>query len=244
MLVRISLLLLLLILEITSMKSLKVLVVGSNRGIGLELVKQLSSKGHCVYATCRKPSDDLSNINLNGGSIINDIDVANDDTSSKLKSFFDGNKLDWVINNSGILEVESLDDMNFDAIRKQFEVNTLGPIRVYQGVEKSLQTGSKMFIITSRMGSLADNTSGGMYGYRVSKAGVNMVGKNLAEDLKKREIAVLLLHPGMVATDMTARWGGGITPNESVLGLVKRMEDSSMEHTGKFYHQNGDELPW
>lgn len=226
------------------MKSLKVLVVGSNRGIGLELVKQLSSKGHCVYATCRSPNADLNNINLNGGSIINDIDVANDDTSSKLKSFFDGNKLDWVINNSGILEVESLDDMNYDAIRKQFEVNTLGPIRIYQGIEKSLIPGSKMFIITSRMGSLADNTSGGLYGYRISKAGVNMVGKNLAEDLKKREIAVLLLHPGMVATDMTARWGGGISPHESVGGLVARMEESSMKNTGKFYHQNGDELPW
>lgn len=237
-------LLLLLLIQITIMNSLKVLVIGASRGIGVELVNQLSAKGHCIYATCRKPTNELNKINLNGGSIIEDIDVAEDSVSDKLKKCLNGIKIDWCINNSGILHEESLSDMNYDTMRQQFEVNTLGPLRIYKGVESSLVSGSKMFILTSRMGSVTDNTSGGMYGYRVSKAGVNMVGKSLAVDLQPKGIAVMLLHPGMVATDMTAAYGGGISTKESVLGLIARMESLTISNTGKFFHQNGEELPW
>jgi NAD(P)-dependent dehydrogenase (short-subunit alcohol dehydrogenase family) len=224
--------------------SLKILVTGTNKGIGLELVRQLADKGHTVFAACRKTSDSLENINLNGGCILPDIDVSQDDTCEKLKTFFKGKTIDWCINNSGILTVESLDDLNYDNMRKQFEVNTLGPLRVVQGVQDSLVSGSKIFIITSRMGSMDDNSSGSMYGYRISKAAVNMVGKNLAVDLQPKGISVMLLHPGMVATDMTARWGGGISTQESANGLITRMESSSLETTGKFFHQDGQELPW
>lgn len=224
--------------------SLKVLVTGSNKGIGLELVRQLAEKGHCVWATCRTASEELNSINLNGGMILPEIDVSHDDVCNKLKTFLKGKTIDWCINNSGILTVESLDNLNYDDIRKQFEVNTLGPLRVYQGCQDSLVSGSKIFIITSRMGSMDDNSSGGMYGYRVSKAGVNMVGKNLAVDLQPKGISVMLLHPGMVATSMTARWGGGITTSESAKGLIARMEEATMKTTGKFYHQDGQELPW
>ena len=94
------------------------------------------------------------------------------------------------------------------------------------------------------MGSVADNSSGNMYGYRISKAAVNMVGKTLSVDVQGKGIVVQLLHPGMVSTDMTKKWGGGIDTTESAAGLIARMEEASMATTGKFYHMNGEELPW
>jgi short-subunit dehydrogenase len=130
------------------------IIIGANRGIGLELTKQLASKGHCVYATCRSLNDELKSINLNGGSVITDIDVSNDDTTSKLNSFFKDISLDYCINNSGILTEESLNDMNYDRIRNQFEVNTLGPLRVYQGISKYLQYFDHYFHLLLTISSL------------------------------------------------------------------------------------------
>ena len=107
----------------------------------------------------------------------------------------------------------------------------------------NLPEGSKLAIITSRMGSVADNTSGGMYGYRASKAAVNMIGRSLAHDLRPRGVAVQLLHPGFVRTEMTG--GNGMTdPDESAVSIAARVDELTIESTGTFRHANGEPLPW
>ena len=144
---------------------------------------------------------------------------------------------------AGILSDESLGDLDFDRIRTQFEVNSLGPLRVTAALRGNLGQGSKVAIITSRMGSIGDNDSGGRYGYRASKAAFNAFGRSLAIDLKGRGIAVAQLHPGFVKTRMV-NFGGLLTTEESVAGLVERIENLNLENTGSFWHCNGEELPW
>ena len=142
---------------------------------------------------------------------------------------------------------DSLDELDFDNIRNQIEVNTLGPLRITKTLDKNLSSGSKIFIISSYMGSIEENKSGNYYGYKMSKAAVNMVGVNLSKDLFHRNILVQLLHPGVVETDMTFRLKGKMTfisPQESASKLIHRMQIATIEETGKFYHINGDEIPW
>jgi len=148
-----------------------------------------------------------------------------------------------LVNCAGILSDESLSDLDFDRMRRQFEVNSLGPLRVTAALRGNLGDGSKIVIITSRMGSIEDNTSGGRYGYRMSKAAVNMAGRSLANDLREEGVAVVILHPGFVRTGMTGGQGL-IDPPESAAGLIARIDELTMETTGSFRHANGEELPW
>jgi NAD(P)-dependent dehydrogenase (short-subunit alcohol dehydrogenase family) len=114
---------------------------------------------------------------------------------------------------------------------------------VTQALLPNLHEGSKVGIITSRMGSIDDNDSGGSYAYRMSKSAVNAAGKSLSIDLKPRGIAVAILHPGWVRTDMTGH-GGLIDADESASGLIKRMEELTLDTSGGFWHTNGERLPW
>ena len=217
----------------------KILITGANRGIGLELSRQLADRGDEVIAVCRTSSKQLNDLNLR---VIEGIDVNDDDSLKGLRARTGDGGLDWLINNAGILSVESLDSLDFEAMERQFRVNALGPLRVTRALLPVLGGGSKVGIITSRMGSIEDNTSGGYYGYRMSKAAVNMAGMSLARDLSERRIAVALLHPGMVATDMTG--GRGIQPSQSASGLIARMDALDMTGTGSFWHAEGERLPW
>jgi NAD(P)-dependent dehydrogenase (short-subunit alcohol dehydrogenase family) len=154
--------------------------------------------------------------------------------------------MDMLVLNAGILGHESLgeiDDTGFDAMRRQFEVNALGPLRVAQALGGCLSGGGKIGIITSRMGSVADNGSGGYYGYRASKAAVNAIGKSLAVDMRPRGIAVALLHPGYVSTDMVGG-RGDVTPAQAATQLVARLDALTLEDSGSFWHANGSALPW
>jgi NAD(P)-dependent dehydrogenase (short-subunit alcohol dehydrogenase family) len=155
--------------------------------------------------------------------------------------------LHWLLHVAGVLGLDELGRIDFQDMRRQFEINTLGPLRVAQAVLPFLGSGAKVGIVTSRVGSLADNSSGGMYAYRVSKAGANMVALNLHHDLAKRGIAVMALHPGMVATDLTKDYPGNfsyIRPEEAAAGLIARMGALTLETSGRFSHANGDRLPW
>ncbi|MDX1480627.1 MAG: SDR family oxidoreductase [Woeseiaceae bacterium] len=215
-------------------------ITGCNRGIGLELARQASERGEDVIGVCRQPSDELNALGLR---VVDGIDVTDPDGVSRLASALGDTTIDVLINNAGILRRDSLDDLDYDGMLEQFRVNTLGPLRVTTALLDRLGEGSKVAIITSRMGSIDDNSSGGYYGYRVSKAGVNMVGKSLAKDLEDRGIAVALLHPGMVATDMTG--GNGIDPRDSARGLIARIDELGMQTSGHFWHgPEGEELPW
>jgi NAD(P)-dependent dehydrogenase (short-subunit alcohol dehydrogenase family) len=124
-----------------------------------------------------------------------------------------------------------------------FEVNSLGPLFVTKSLLGNLSAGSKVGIITSRMGSIDDNDSGGSYAYRMSKTAVNAAGKSLSIDLKPQGIAVAILHPGWVRTEMTGH-GGLIDPDESAAGLIQRMEELTIDTSGNFWHTNGELLPW
>ena len=216
------------------------LVTGANRGIGLELCKQLEDAGYSVLAVCRRSSDALSALKAR---VIPDIDVGSDSAVDQLRDRIGDMKLDVVINNAGILRRETLDDLNFDSMRQQFEVNALGPLRVASATAESIVNGGKLAIITSRMGSIADNTSGARYGYRMSKAAVNIAGVSLAHDLRTREIAVALIHPGYVRTEMTAN-SGTVEPADAARGILDRIDALSLDTSGRFWHANGEPLPW
>ena len=128
-------------------------------------------------------------------------------------------------------------------MRQQFEVNALGPLRVTTALRPQLAAGGKVVLITSRMGSITDNSSGGMYGYRASKAALNAIGASLAQDLRGDGIAVGLLHPGYVRTDMTGHQGQ-VSPAQAAQGLRARIEALDIDTTGEFLHANGESLPW
>ena len=215
------------------------LITGANRGIGLELAKQLQNNDYNVIVACRKSSPELETLNC---QVEINFDVANEKSVQALATKLINTKLDLLINNAGILGSMGLDDLDYDSIRQQFEINTLGPLRVTENFLPHLSKGSKVAIITSRMGSIADG-SGGQYGYRISKTAVNMVGGCLAHDLKDQGIAVALLHPGYVRTGMTGN-NGLIDSDESATGLIQRIEELNIDNTGGFWHTDGTELTW
>ena len=216
-----------------------ILITGANRGIGLELVRQFLARGDTVIAACRSASRELD---ATGAEVFEGLDVTSDDCLAALAGALEGRAIDWLVNNAGILERTALDTLDFDAMERQFRVNSLGPLRVTAALRDRLARGSKVFIVTSRMGSIEDNTSGGSYGYRMSKAAVNMAGKSLAVDLKDAGIGVFLLHPGWVATDMTG--GTGIAPADAAHGLIDRIDELTLETSGGFWHAEGYRLPW
>jgi NAD(P)-dependent dehydrogenase (short-subunit alcohol dehydrogenase family) len=217
-----------------------VLVTGANRGIGLEICKQLAERGDDVIAACRNSSDALDQL---GVRVETGIDVGRDDVIATLKERLSGTSIDVIINNAGILKRETLEELHFDQIRQQFEINSLGPLRVSTALLDNLSEGSKIAIITSRMGSVADNTSGSRYGYRMSKAAVNMAGVSLARDLQGRGISVAILHPGFVRTDMTGQ-NGLVDAHESASNLIARIDELTLDTSGTFWHMNGEVLPW
>ena len=216
-----------------------VLITGCNRGIGLELARQLRARGDDVIGVCRKQNDDLANLGIR---VVDGIDVARAEDVAKLAAALDGTALDTVINNAGILRGDAFGELDYDAMMLQFEVNALGPLRVTEALRDNLSDGSKVAIITSRVGSIEDNGSGGNWGYRTSKTAVNMIGTNLMHELKPRGIAVALLHPGLVATEMTR--GHGISPVDSAAGLIARIDELTLETSGSFWHAEGYRLPW
>jgi len=218
-----------------------VLVTGANRGIGLECCRQLQARGDLVIAVCRTPSAELEAL---GVRIEAGVDLTSEAAITSLVERLDGLPLDGVILNAGLLEATSLEALDPESLRRQFEVNAVAPLRLTQALLGSLGPGSKLALITSRMGSIDDNSSGGSYGYRMSKVALNMAGKSLAIDLKPRGIAVAILHPGLVRTRMVGFNPQGIPPQQAVAGLLARIDALSLATSGTFWHANGEVLPW
>jgi NAD(P)-dependent dehydrogenase (short-subunit alcohol dehydrogenase family) len=217
-----------------------VVITGANRGMGLEFVKQYLAKGDKVIALCRNTSDELSQTSA---KVINKVDVGNPECLEKMLPTLSDLKIDLLINNAGVLANETLEDMSAATLEYQFRVNAMGPVMVTQMLRQQLVKGAKVALITSRMGSVTDNTSGGRYGYRMSKAALNIAGVSLAHDLKQQEVAVALLHPGYVQTEMVNN-NGDITAAVAVERLMLRIEALNLNNTGTFWHSNGEVLPW
>jgi NAD(P)-dependent dehydrogenase (short-subunit alcohol dehydrogenase family) len=246
-------------------------VTGANRGLGFEIVKQLCERDEIgkVYALCRKTSYMLSALESPKVVVVEDIDVSSDEVMTKLKSYFrtdesDMIPIDLLIHNAGsygppedfandaaVFKSQNLDTITMDRMRFALELNTLGPLRVTQALLPNVKSGgsdTKIIIITSLMGSITDNTSGGSYGYRTAKAGVNMIGKSMAEDLRSDKIAVSMIHPGMVLTGfggtdgqdrpVEKRWPGQKDVGPSVKGVLDAIDATTMENIGVFLHGN------
>ncbi|WP_297818380.1 SDR family oxidoreductase [uncultured Paraglaciecola sp.] len=217
-----------------------VVITGANRGMGLEFVKQYLAKGEKVIALCRNTSDELSQTSA---KVIDKVDVGSPECLEKILPVLSDLKIDLLINNAGVLANETLEHMSVTTLEYQFRVNAIGPLMVTQMLRKQLVKGAKVALITSRMGSVTDNTSGGRYGYRMSKAALNIAGVSLAHDLKEQEVAVALLHPGYVQTEMVNN-SGDISAAVAVERLIRRIEELNLENTGTFWHSNGEVLPW
>jgi NAD(P)-dependent dehydrogenase (short-subunit alcohol dehydrogenase family) len=218
-----------------------VLVTGANRGIGLEFCRQLQARGDQVIAVCRSASPELEAL---GVRIEAGIELASAHSIAVLVARLQGQPLDVLILNAGILQSMGLQDLDPEGIRRQFEVNALAPLLLVRALLDQLPRGAKLALMSSRMGSIDDNGSGGSYGYRMSKVALNIAGKSLAIDLKPHGIAVALLHPGLVRTRMIRFNPQGISPRESVEGLLARIDALTLETSGTFWHANGQVLPW
>lgn len=216
------------------------LITGANRGIGLELARHYSSEGWHVIGACREASEELREVDA---QVVEDVDITREESIQLLLRNVGDQTIGLLINNAGMLQDEKLGELDFDSMRTQMEVNAFGPLRVVEALLSNLGKGSKIANVTSRMGSIADNDSGGRYGYRASKAALNAFGRSMAMDLRTRGIAVAQLHPGYVQTRMVD-FGGQISPEKAAKGLAERIENLSMENTGSFWHSNGEELPW
>ena len=216
-----------------------VLITGCNRGIGLELCRQMLARGDDVIAVCRSTSDQLRDV---GATVIEDVDVSDGESVAKLASTLDGRAIDVLVNNAGILRSETFGNIDYEVMLEQYRVNALGPLRVTEALSGNLSNGSKVAIVSSRVGSIDDNASGGNYGYRASKTAVNQIGMNLKHEFAPRGIAVALLHPGLVATEMTG--GRGISPQNAAAGLIDRIDELTLETSGGFWHAEGYSLPW
>jgi NAD(P)-dependent dehydrogenase (short-subunit alcohol dehydrogenase family) len=219
---------------------MNILITGGASGIGLELARQLSERGESVTVVCRKKTPELSALNVR---VFDGVDLTALNLEARLQELFGNQPIDWLINNAGVFEDSHLGEINFQQLRDEFEVNTIAPLRVVQALLKNLKQGSKIGMVSSRMGSVEDNTSGGYYAYRISKAGLNMASKSLANDLEASGVSVAILHPGYVKTKLTG-FHGEISPEVSAQGLIKIMDSLSLENSGGFWHTNGEELPW
>lgn len=216
-------------------------VTGANRGIGLALTRELHQRGYDVVAACRKATPTLSALSV---EVVDGVEVTDPAGIERLARAVANRNIDVLINNAGILRwSDKLESLDVAGIREQFEVNALGPLLVTAALRTRLPQGAKVALITSRMGSIDDNSSGGFYGYRMSKAALNMAGKSLAHDLEPQGVAVAILHPGMVKTEMVGDHGQ-VEPEQAAKGLLARIDALTLKTSGSFWHANGERLPW
>lgn len=226
-----------------------VLITGANRGIGLELARQYAQDRWRVHACCRRPDEANELVAALKGldAVIHPLEVTNQTAIHDLREALDGETIDVLINNAGIIggNRQAFGDIDYAVWEQTIRTNVFAPYRVTEALA-DLVAGSERRIvanISSLMGSIADNRSGGRYVYRSSKTALNMVSVNLAQDLAERGIAVLAFHPGWVKTDM----GGAkapLTPQESAAGIRKVIDGAGIEDSGSFINHDGRRLAW
>lgn len=215
-------------------------VTGANRGIGLELCRQLKARGDLVYGVCRTRTKELDALSV---VVVDGVDVTAGDAGKKIAAALGELTIDVLLHNAGVLEPGGIDSVDVASLRKQFEVNAVGPLSLTSALLPKLRRGSKVAFVSSRAGSIGDNSSGGMYGYRMSKAALNMAAVSLTRDLAPQGILVAVLHPGFIRTEMTGG-NGNDDPPVAAKGLLARIDELTPAKSGKFFHANGEELPW
>jgi NAD(P)-dependent dehydrogenase (short-subunit alcohol dehydrogenase family) len=230
---------------------MRALITGANRGLGLEFARQYLANGWQVYAACRDPESASELRRLADGSgqklLIIGLDVTDPLSIKAAAAELAGRAIEVLLNNAGVGGVrgQTIGNIDYKAWAKVLDVNTLGPMRVAEAfVDNVVRSERKLIVtITSGMGSIADNTSGGAFAYRSSKAAVNMVMRSLAIDLASRGITCVVINPGWVQTDM----GGShatLTPAESVTRLRRLMETLGQAQSGRFFNYDGREYAW
>lgn len=224
---------------------MRIVVTGANRGIGLELVRQLRARGDQVDAGCRRPGDAGELVSL--GAAVHALDVSDGASVTAFAAALGDAAIDLVINNAGVGggSHQRLGDIDFDELVRTYQINAVGALRVSQALLPHVRrgTGKKLLHITSGMGSIADNGSGGSYGYRMSKAALNMMSKSLAVDLKGEGIASYVINPGWVKTDM----GGGHAPTpveDSARAILAVVGAATLADSGEFLNWKGNRYPW
>ena len=230
----------------------RVLITGSNRGLGLEWVRQCAGRGWRVFATCRDPDSaaDLRDLVDQGASVsVHRLDVTDPRQIGDLAQTLRGEAIDLLVNNTGVYcerwGQDPIGSIRFDDWEEAFRVNTLGPMRVTEALLPNLARGERPLVlaISSHMGSIADIEAPRDYAYRSSKAALNAAMHGLAHELKPSGIGVLLLHPGWVRT----RMGGSsapISPEESVRGMLALMDRYAPNLSGGFFRFDGARMPW
>lgn len=230
-----------------------VLVTGANRGLGLEFARQWVEAGRRVFGLARDPagSPELQALAEAHPDSLTPVpcDVADGEsvTAARERVAEAVDSLDVVVNNAGVAgRGDGIEDLDLEAVRRVFEINTLGPLRVTRAFLPLLRAAEKparLVHMTSLMGSIEDNRSGGSTPYRISKCALNMASRNLAHELADEEIVSVVLHPGWVRTDMGGA-GAPLPAPDAVAALIRTIESLEMEQSGRFYDRDGQPLPW
>lgn len=221
------------------------IVTGANRGIGLELVRQLLAQGHKVEAACRRP-DDAKELRATGARV-HTVDILDGDSIAAFARVLDGTSIDLLINNAGVYgnPRQRLQDFDYAAAMHAFETNALGALRMSQAFVPHLRRGhgKKLAHISSTMGSIGTTTSPGDLAYRMSKAALNMMAKSIAHELHDDHIISIVMHPGWVRT----RMGGPnapMLPGESARGILAHIAATSFADSGEFFDFKGTRCSW
>jgi NAD(P)-dependent dehydrogenase (short-subunit alcohol dehydrogenase family) len=228
-----------------------VLITGANRGLGLEFARQYAADGWEVFAACRDPdaASDLRRLaQSSGGKMrILALDVTKSASVKEAAAALEGQAIDLLLNNAGIMGArgQTIGNIDYESWAKVLDANTMGPMRVAEALVDNVARSERKLIVTltSGMGSLADNTSGGSVAYRSSKAAVNMVVRSLAIDLAPRGIICVVVNPGWVQTDMGGP-NATLAPAESVSRLRRLIDELRPAQSGKFFNHDGREFAW
>ena len=222
-----------------------VLVTGANRGLGLEFARQYAADGWKVIGTARSP-EKATELRALGVRVMQ-LDVADAGSVATLAEALEGQSIDLLVNNAGIMDRDSssIEKIDFDSVARVLAVNTVGPMRVTQALLDNLRSGSGKQIvhITSGLGSIENNVRGGFLGYRESKAALNMFNRSLAAELGDEGFTCVVMSPGWVQTDMGGD-GATLTPGESIAGMKKVISSLTVEDNGSYQSWDGEILPW
>ncbi|MDH3647819.1 MAG: SDR family oxidoreductase [Gammaproteobacteria bacterium] len=228
-----------------------VVITGANRGIGLKLAQSYIDEGSRVYAGCRKPemANELAHLAENSSGLlsVHPLDVTNESQRNAFAGMLNDVAIDVLINNAGVYphKGKSFGQLDAESWLTALDVNTVAPMMMAQTLLPNVAASKRKLVasITSKMGSIADNNSGGSYAYRSTKTALNMAMKSLAIDLYDQGVSVILLHPGWVQTDM----GGSqalVTPEQSIKKLRATLDRAGLPESGTFFDLDGSVIPW